>query len=144
MSFFISRLLLLVSHDLPSIIFVFVRRWLQSETLLPISFKNLILPEKNPPQSELLDLQPLPVVALRFPQAETLYTSKTFDPIQTQTFASLYSSDENVLICAPPSPFGLRTCAEFALLRMLRNESIQRCSIFYSIFYSILSILSIL
>lgn len=36
-------------------------RWIGSETELPVSFKHLILPEKNLPPTELLDLQPLPV-----------------------------------------------------------------------------------
>lgn len=36
-------------------------RWLGSETQIALSFRNLILPEKNPPPTELLDLQPLPV-----------------------------------------------------------------------------------
>ena len=40
-------------------------KWLQSETQLPVSFRHLILPEKNSPPSELLDLQPLPVSAVR-------------------------------------------------------------------------------
>jgi pre-mRNA-splicing helicase BRR2 len=40
-------------------------RWLGSETVLPVSFKNLILPEKSMPPTELLDLQPLPITALR-------------------------------------------------------------------------------
>lgn len=38
-------------------------RWLGAETLLPVSFRHLILPEKYPPPTELLDLQPLPVGA---------------------------------------------------------------------------------
>ena len=40
-------------------------RWIASETQLPVSFRHLLLPEKNPPPTELLDLQPLPVSALR-------------------------------------------------------------------------------
>ena len=40
-------------------------KWLQCETVLPVSFRHLILPEKYPPPTELLDLQPLPVSALR-------------------------------------------------------------------------------
>ena len=39
--------------------------WLGSETTIPVSFKHLLLPEKHPPPTELLDLQPLPVSALR-------------------------------------------------------------------------------
>ena len=36
-------------------------RWLGSETYCAISFKHLILPERHPPHTNLLDLQPLPV-----------------------------------------------------------------------------------
>src|SRR5271170_7686106 len=38
--------------------------WLHAETWLPISFKHLILPEKFPPPTPLLDLQALPLSAL--------------------------------------------------------------------------------
>lgn len=57
-----------------------------AETQLPVSFRHLILPEKYPPPTELLDLQPLPVSALRNPQFEALYSDKFpfFNPIQTQ------------------------------------------------------------
>ena len=34
-------------------------RWIGSETVLPVSFRHLILPEKNVPPTELLDLQPI-------------------------------------------------------------------------------------
>ena len=62
-------------------------RWLGAEMLLPISFRHLILPEKYPPHTELLDLQPLPVSALKEPKFEALYETmglKHFNPIQTQ------------------------------------------------------------
>ena len=57
-----------------------------SETQLPVSFHHLILPEKYPPPTELLDLQPLPVSALRNSDFEGLYQNhfKSFNPIQTQ------------------------------------------------------------
>ena len=57
-----------------------------SETQLPVSFRHLILPEKYPPPTELLDLQPLPVSALRNSDFEGLYQKhfKSFNPIQTQ------------------------------------------------------------
>jgi hypothetical protein len=43
------------------------------------------LPEKYPPPTELLDLQPLPVSALRNKAFEALYRDLgTFNPIQTQ------------------------------------------------------------
>ena len=57
-----------------------------SETQLAVSFRHLILPEKYPPPTELLDLQPLPVTALRNQAFEALYSDKFpyFNPIQTQ------------------------------------------------------------
>jgi len=56
-----------VFEPLPPLYFIRVisDRWIASETQLPVSFRHLILPEKNPPPTELLDLQPLPVSALR-------------------------------------------------------------------------------
>lgn len=51
-----------------------------------MSFRHLILPEKYPPPTELLDLQPLPVTALRNSAFEAVYQNKFpfFNPIQTQ------------------------------------------------------------
>ena len=97
-------------------------RWIGSETLLPVSFRHLILPEKNMPPTELLDLQPLPVTALRNKDYENLFGElQQFNPIQTQTFNILYNSDENVLIGAPPGS-GSLLCAEFALLRLFADN----------------------
>lgn len=103
-------------------------KWLGSETQLPVSFRHLILPEKNPPPTELLDLQPLPVSALRNPAFESLYKDKFpyFNPIQTQVFNTMYNSDENVLIGAPTGS-GKTICAEFAVLRLLQQIPECRC-----------------
>ena len=101
---------------------VLADRWIGSETVLPISFRHLILPEKNAPPTELLDLQPLPITALRNDAFEKLYSNiPQFNPIQTQTFNILYNSDENVLIGAPHSS-GKLFCAEFAILRLFGNR----------------------
>jgi pre-mRNA-splicing helicase BRR2 len=98
-------------------------RWLGSETLLPISFRHLILPEKYPPHTELLDLQPLPVSALRNPEFEALYSEQLqhFNPIQTQVFTTLYNSNDNALIAAPTGS-GKSVCAEFAVLRTFQED----------------------
>ena len=101
-------------------------RWLGAETTLPVSFRHLILPEKYPPHTELLDLQPLPVSALGDFSAlyEDMFTH--FNPIQTQVFSTLYNSEENVLIGAPTGS-GKTICAEFAILRLLANSPGARC-----------------
>ncbi|XP_031472990.1 DExH-box ATP-dependent RNA helicase DExH12 [Nymphaea colorata] len=98
-------------------------KWLGSQSVLPVSFRHLILPEKYPPPTELLDLQPLPVTALRNPSYESLYQEfKHFNPIQTQVFTVLYNSDDNVLVAAPTGS-GKTICAEFALLRNHQKSS---------------------
>ncbi|KAF9066554.1 Sec63 Brl domain-containing protein [Rhodocollybia butyracea] len=94
-------------------------RWLHAETRLPISFKHLILPEKFPSPTPLLELQPLPLSALHNAEFEAIYAERiqTFNKIQTQVFQALYTSDENVFIGAPTGS-GKTLCAEFALLRL--------------------------
>ncbi|CDS42389.1 U5 small nuclear ribonucleoprotein 200 kDa [Echinococcus multilocularis] len=95
-------------------------RWIGGEVTLPVSFRHLILPEKTVPPTELLDLQPLPVTALRNKEFEALYADqiRDFNPIQTQVFNSLYNSDENVFIAAPTGS-GKTVCAELALFRLM-------------------------
>ncbi|KAJ6676495.1 ATP-DEPENDENT RNA AND DNA HELICASE [Salix viminalis] len=103
-------------------------KWLGSQTVLPVSFRHLILPEKYPPPTELLDLQPLPVTALRNPSYEALYQDfKHFNPVQTQVFTVLYNTDDNVLVAAPTGS-GKTICAEFAILRNHHKgpESVMR------------------
>ncbi|KAM0927598.1 hypothetical protein ACQ4PT_002783 [Festuca glaucescens] len=92
-------------------------KWLGSQEVLPVSFKHLVLPEKHAPPTELLDLQPLPVTALRDARFEGLYSSlKHFNPVQTQVFNALYNSDDSVFV-AVPTGSGKTICAEFAILR---------------------------
>ncbi len=86
------------------------------------------MPEKNVAHTQLLDLQPLPVTALRNSAFEKLYTDsmvKFFNPIQTQVFSTLYNSSENVLLCAPAAA-GKVVCSEFAILRMLNEDEETR------------------
>ncbi|XP_014247747.1 putative U5 small nuclear ribonucleoprotein 200 kDa helicase [Cimex lectularius] len=103
-------------------------RWIGAEAQLPVSFRHLILPEKNPPATELLDLQPLPVSALRNNSFEALYSDKfnQFNPIQTQVFNAVYNSDDNIFVGAPNGS-GKTVIAEFAILRMLSQDPEARC-----------------
>ncbi|XP_002030655.2 putative U5 small nuclear ribonucleoprotein 200 kDa helicase [Drosophila sechellia] len=103
-------------------------RWIGAETQLPVSFRHLILPEKNMPPTELLDLQPLPISALRQPRFESFYSQRfpQFNPIQTQVFNAVYNSDENVFVGAPTGS-GKMTIAEFAIMRLFTTQSDARC-----------------
>ncbi|KAI4153866.1 MAG: hypothetical protein LQ340_002049 [Diploschistes diacapsis] len=92
-------------------------RWMHSETRVTLSFQKLILPQKFPAHTQLLDLQPLSVAALKRPDFQKLYTDfATFNKVQTQTFNSLFSTDDNVFIGASTGS-GKTVCAEFAMLR---------------------------
>ncbi|XKL59609.1 hypothetical protein PGB90_000625 [Kerria lacca] len=103
-------------------------RWIGSETELPVSFKHLILPEKKLPPTELLDLQPLPITALRNSEFESMYSDRfpQFNPIQTQVFNAVYNTDDNVFVGAPTGS-GKTTIAEFAIMRLLSQNIEGRC-----------------
>jgi pre-mRNA-splicing helicase BRR2 len=101
-------------------------RWMHAESKLAITFNKLILPEKFPPHTPLLALQPLDVSAFKVPAYQQLYPDwKMFNKIQTQTFESLYSSNDNVFVGAATGN-GKTVCAEFALLRHWRNPEAGR------------------
>ncbi|KAK5939534.1 Pre-mRNA-splicing helicase BRR2 [Knufia obscura] len=96
-------------------------RWMHSETRLPVSFHKLIMPERFPPHTQLLDMQPVPVQTLKRKDYVELYKQwPSFNKIQTQTFKSLYDSNDSVLVGAS-SGSGKTVCAEFALLRHWTN-----------------------
>ena len=63
--------------------------WLGAEAFLTVSFKNLILPERHPPHTELLDLDPLPLSALNNPTYQAMYSFSHFNPLQTQVHSDL-------------------------------------------------------
>ncbi|XP_041333984.1 activating signal cointegrator 1 complex subunit 3 [Pyrgilauda ruficollis] len=92
-------------------------RWLGAEAVCIINFQHLILPERHPPHTELLDLQPLPITALGHPEYEVLYKFTHFNPIQTQIFHTLYHTDCNVLLGAPTGS-GKTVAAELAIFRV--------------------------
>ncbi len=117
-----------VLDPLPPLYFIRVisDRWLQGEASIPVSFDSMILPQKFPPPTELLDLQPLPPAALGESALAQLYGFKEFNPIQTQTFHELFKTSRNTLICAP-SGSGKLVCAEIAIHRMLVSDPEGKC-----------------
>ncbi|KAJ6172280.1 Helicase C-terminal [Penicillium chermesinum] len=101
-------------------------RWMHSETKIAVSFQQLILPERFPPHTPLLDMQSAPVKALKNAEYQKLYPDwQEFNKIQTQVFKSVYDSDENVFVGAPTGS-GKTVCAELALLRHWSSEDSGR------------------
>jgi len=92
-------------------------RFIGAESVFAISFNGLVLPEKHPPHTELLDLQPLPRSCLKNPLYESMYKFTHFNPIQTQVFHTAYHTDENMLAGAPTGS-GKTVIAELAMLRV--------------------------
>ncbi|KAK9466803.1 Sec63 Brl domain-containing protein [Lipomyces arxii] len=107
-----------ISEPVPPNYFISVvsDRWLHSESKLAVSFRHLILPERFPAHTALLDMQPLPLSALKDPDYIDLYPEfEVFNKTQTQVFNTLFNSDDSTFIGAP-SGSGKTVCAEFALL----------------------------
>ncbi|PWY89330.1 Sec63-domain-containing protein [Aspergillus heteromorphus CBS 117.55] len=101
-------------------------RWMHSETKIAVSFQKLILPERFPPHTPLLDMQRAPIKALKREDFQQLYPEwQYFNKIQTQTFKSLYDTDDNVFVGSPTGS-GKTVCAELALLRHWGQENSGR------------------
>ena len=101
-------------------------RWLQAETVLPVSFKHLILPEKFAPPTELQDMHSKLVRELNFKEAEDIYLQegiKEFNAIESQAFNKLYMTDESVFVGASSD---LTLCAELAILREIQQETFEK------------------
>lgn len=83
--------------------------WVGCETLVPVSFRHVLMDGLSSPSffTNLFDLTPLPVTALGEPRYEQLYANRfdVFNPIQTQLFHVLYHTDSPVLL----GEWGLRT-----------------------------------
>ena len=61
-----------------------------ADTAVAVSFKHLILPQLHPRHTELLDLQPLPITALKDKRVEALYTHSHFNPVQVSGMSVAY------------------------------------------------------
>ncbi|KAL6624933.1 Sec63-domain-containing protein [Neocallimastix californiae] len=99
-------------------------RWMGSESVFPISFKNFILPGMNrTPNTNLLNLQPLPVSALHNDVLEEICRKRFdyFNAIQTQIFHTVYWTNNNILVGAPTGS-GKTVIAELAMWASFRDK----------------------
>lgn len=117
------ELIIPIREPIPSQYYVRIisDRWVGCESIIPVSFQHLILPDTYPPHTDLLDIHPVPITALQNELYESLYTKyKYFNPVQSQTFHVLYHTDTNVLVGAPTGS-GKTITSEIAILRLLSN-----------------------
>ncbi|SPO05999.1 probable RNA helicase [Cephalotrichum gorgonifer] len=91
-------------------------RWLGAESVTPISFQHLIRPDTESVYTDLLNLRPLSISALKNPALEELYGQRFqfFNPMQTQIFHTLYNTPANVLLGSPTGS-GKTVAAELAM-----------------------------
>lgn len=114
-----------LSDPLPSQIYIRAvsDRWIGAETVTPVSFQHLIRPDTESVFTELLNLQPLPLTALKNPLLEEIYGRRFqyFNPMQTQIFHCLYHTAANVLLGSPTGS-GKTVAAELAMWWMFREK----------------------
>jgi antiviral helicase SLH1 len=114
-----------LSDPLPAQIYVRAvsDRWLGAETVTPVSFQHLIRPDTESVYTDLLDLQPLPISALKNPILEEIYAQRFqfFNPMQTQLFHTLYHTSANVLLGSPTGS-GKTVACELAMWWAFRER----------------------
>ena len=121
------QFLIPLTDPLPPVYFVKLisDRWLQCEHTVPISFKNLVLPDKFAAPIELDEGAYVEIRSLNFTEAQKLYEGDgmtEFPAVVAAMFKQVYRSSEDVFVALPPDCIEQRTIAELSMLREVRCD----------------------
>lgn len=98
---------------------IFPDRWFGCDHHLPLYLETLTLPDEPLTQTHLLDIDLARIRSLENPLFEKYYSDKfkgaDFNQIQTQSFKTLYKSDDDVILLAAAGS-GKTICAELAII----------------------------
>lgn len=92
--------------------------WIGADVVVYLPLRGLRMPHDMKQQTPLLDLDPLPVTALKNRGYQSFYRFTHFNAVQTQVFFKTYHTDDNILLCAPTGS-GKTVIAELAVMRLL-------------------------
>lgn len=92
--------------------------WIGADVVVYLPLRGLKMPRDMKQQTPLLDLDPLPVTALKNRGYQSFYRFTHFNAVQTQVFFKTYHTDDNILLCAPTGS-GKTVIAELAVMRLL-------------------------
>jgi activating signal cointegrator complex subunit 3 len=95
--------------------------------ITPTSISSTALSSKSTFFTDLLNLDPISIHALRNKQVEDTLQFSHFNPVQTQCFHVLYHKDESCLIGAPTGS-GKTILAELAMWRVLFGDGYENLS----------------
>lgn len=96
-------------------------KWLHAQWRSPVEMFNLRLPKKPSTLTELLDVQSVPVTALKDEKLSDTFEFSYFNKLQSQCFHALWNTNENVFLGASKG-CGKTACAELTILNCWRQN----------------------
>ncbi|SGZ50263.1 CIC11C00000000239 [Sungouiella intermedia] len=94
-------------------------KWLNSQWRIPVKMFNMKIPKKPSSPTDLLDVQTVPIEALKNEVMSATFDFSYFNGLQSQCFRSLWETSQNIFIGAPKGS-GKTACAELAILNAWR------------------------